>query len=187
MGEDLTGRGLFDDQKLFGYLFCLYYPIYEPQNCFIAVDKDTGQLIGYIIGTDDSEHQYKQFRRKMIPRIVLRLLSITWWKYPESYRIVRYLQTFGKEIPIEKEYPAHLHINILPEYQRKGIGSRMIERFEKQMLNSGVTGIHLGTSSRNVKAIPFYEKHGYRIIKEQKGSIWPDESDIRSLFFAKNL
>ncbi|MFW9992421.1 MAG: GNAT family N-acetyltransferase [Candidatus Odinarchaeota archaeon] len=191
MGEDLTGKELFNDQKLFGYLFCLYYLMYELQHCFVAENTEIGRVVGYVIGTDDSEKQYSQFRKKMIPRIVLRVLMVSWWKYPESFRMIRHLQKLEEgsteTISIEKDYPAHLHINVLSDYQGIGVGSRLLEKFEQHMEDLKVPGIHLGTSSKNVKAIPFYRKHGYKVIHEQEGAMWPGETGVKGLIFAKKL
>ncbi|MFX0090519.1 MAG: GNAT family N-acetyltransferase [Candidatus Hodarchaeota archaeon] len=192
MGEDLTGKDLFNDQRLFGYLFCLYYPRYEAEHGFVAVDtNNNNRIVGYILGSPDSKKQGKQFNRKMVWRIALRLYLFTRWKYPESFRAV---QSFRKIASQENEpgnlyekYPAHLHIDILPEYQRKGIGSRLMQVFEQHMRDLGVPGIHLGTSNHNTKALPFYKKQGYQIISEKESTFWPDVKNYKALIFAKKL
>jgi len=192
MGEDLTEKNLFNDKKLFGYLFCLYYPRYEPEHGFVAVDtKRDNKIVGYILGSDDSVRQSKLFRRKMVPKIALRLFLYTSWRYRESYRAVNSFRRADSQENepenLNEEFPAHLHIDILPEYQRKGIGSELISSFEQHMKDLGVPGIHLGTSNYNEKAIPFYEKHGYRIISEEEGTFWPDVTNFKGLIFAKKL
>ncbi|MFX1535472.1 MAG: GNAT family N-acetyltransferase [Promethearchaeota archaeon] len=192
MGEDLTGRNFFNDKILFGYLFCLYYPRYEPEHCFVAVDsKQDNKIVGYILGSDDSEKQGKLFRRKMIPKIALRLFFYTSWRFPESYRAVNSFRRAdsqeNKLNNLNEEFPAHLHIDILPEYQRKGVGSELIRIFEQHMTDLGVPGVHLGTSNYNEKAIPFYKKHGYRIIFEEEGIFWSDVENFKGIIFAKKL
>ncbi|MFX0061438.1 MAG: GNAT family N-acetyltransferase [Candidatus Hermodarchaeota archaeon] len=67
------------------------------------------------------------------------------------------------------------------------VGSELIRTFEQHMNDLGVSGIHLGTSNYNEKAISFYKKHGYRIISEEEGSFWPDVTNFTSLIFAKKL
>lgn len=198
MGEDLTGKNLFNDIKLFGYLFCLYYLNYETEHCFVAVDKnDSDRIIGYIIGTSDSKRQEFQFVLKMGWRIVLRLFFVTLWIYPQCFWIlltfifrvgVRYMSPFFKFGPknLYDEYPAHLHINILPEYQRYGVGSKLIEKFEQHMRENKVLGIHLRTSNQNYKALPFYSKLGYNKLFENNITFWENISDYKNVIYGKN-
>lgn len=199
MGEDLTGKNLFNDVKLFGYIFCLYYPYYEPEHCFVAVDEDASdKVVGYIIGTPDSKRQELQFAFKMGWRIVLRLIFVTFWRYPGTFRFlidfalrigIKYISTSFEYGPknLYNKYPAHLHINILSEYQRYGIGSRLIEKFEQHMKENKVHGIHLRTSNNNHKALPFYIKHGYNKIYEDDITFWKNISDYKNIIFAKEL
>jgi ribosomal protein S18 acetylase RimI-like enzyme len=84
------------------------------------------------------------------------------------------------------EYPAHLHMNLLPDYQGKGIGTRMILHFEDHLRVKGVGGVHLQTSNYNFKALPFYEKMGFRRVKEVRAP-HPVIRDYCVITFAKRL
>ncbi len=192
MGEDAEGR--FGDKYLFGLLFSLYYVWYEWWNCFVADDR--GRVVGYILGTLDTKRQRRWFICKIGWRILARLCLVSWWRYPNVLKIlVHLISQIGRtdsvgvveEDRISEEYPAHLHIDILEKYQRKGIGSRLMKRFEEHVKKHGVNGIHLETSERNYKAVPFYKKHGYKILRVSNGTLWPDARDVRGLLFAKKL
>ena len=61
------------------------------------------------------------------------------------------------------QYPAHLHIDILPEYQRKGHGTALIDAFLEVIESKGVKGVHLDMVRDNVTARAFYEKIGFQI------------------------
>ena len=186
MGEDVTNY--FSDKRLFGLLFCLYYPKYEPEHCFVAEDK--GRIVGYILGSPDTERQELQFLIKIAPRILFRILFVTSWRYFRDLRIfVHFARLPRSAAPsgINREYPAHLHIDILKQYQRQGIGSKLMEKFENLMRKLKVKGIHLGTSEGNFKAVPFYKKLGYKIIHIDKMGMWPDAPDKRGLIFVKKL
>ena len=190
MGEDMTGRDLFNDKLLFGYLFCLYYPRYEPENGFVAVDTDKGKVAGYILGTCDTLNQRKKLILKMGWRIFLRIIFVTIWNYPET---IRSLFQFAGNIrtkvgfdQISREYPAHLHINILPGYQRMGIGEKLLNTFEDNIRHCA-RGIHLATTDENIKATPFYHKNGYTIIKRCKLNTWMGKRNVNSIIYAKKL
>jgi ribosomal protein S18 acetylase RimI-like enzyme len=189
-GEDLEGGGRFDDRRLFALLFALYYPVYEPENAFVAVDAD-GRIAGYILGTTDSRAQARRFRRRMIPRILLRALAVSWWRYPESFRALvhfgRVSAAHGAMDDVFERYPAHLHINLLAGHQRGGAGSVLLDLFEARVRAAGVGGIHLSTSERNVKALPFYRKHGYVLERILAPGLWPDAPEARGLVFGKRL
>ena len=138
MGEDCTGH--FSDEKLFGYLFSQYYPEFEREHSFVA--DDNGRVVGYILGSPDTVGQGKRFMAKMVPKIILRMLLYTTLRYNKDFRMflkeavigLKYLRLpkDPKNMPhkkINEEYPAHLHIDILEEYQRKGIGEKLMNAF----------------------------------------------------------
>lgn len=192
MGEDLTNMGIFNDIRLFGYLFCLYYPLYEIDHCFVAVDKNCkNKIVGYIVGTDNTIRQKRQVITSMAFRVAGRLFFYTLFKYPESFKsVMMFVRNMGKLENLKElyfEYPAHLHINILPEYQHIGIGTMLIDRFEKHMAYCKILGIHLVTSSNNVKAIPFYYKKGYDLVHQEEHSLWGKLDGWKTLIFAKKI
>ncbi len=191
MGEDLTGSGRFNDRRLFGLLFSLYYVRYESKTCFVSIDSRTGVVAGYILGTNDSVLQERRFSLQMIWRIAARALLCSSWRYPESFKTLLHFNRTQHRMPplrdIFRDYPAHLHINIAPAYQKRGMGSALIERFEKAMRASGARGVHLVTSARNTKALPFYKRHGYAVIRELSPGLWPDAPEAKVLVFAKRL
>jgi GNAT superfamily N-acetyltransferase len=60
-------------------------------------------------------------------------------------------------------YPAHLHIDILPEYQRKGHGTTLINAFLEAVRSQGAIGVHLDMVQHNTKARAFYESIGFQV------------------------
>lgn len=202
MGEDCEIRGKkrnhFTDKKLFGLFFCLYFTDYEPENCFVAeVDN---KVVGYILGSLDAGRQEKIMMARMGWKILFHLAFITSWRHIRDFFTVlgflvsglRYLGTPSnpKNMPhgkILEEYKAELHIDILDGYQRRGIGSRLINAFTNHVKKNGVNGIHLGTSDRNVKAVPFYLKKGFKIVSVNNASLWLDAPGARGLTFAKKI
>jgi ribosomal protein S18 acetylase RimI-like enzyme len=64
------------------------------------------------------------------------------------------------------QFPAHLHINLLPSGQGRGVGVRLVETLFDALGAIGVGGVHLGVGRRNVRAIGFYEHLGFRAIAD---------------------
>jgi GNAT superfamily N-acetyltransferase len=150
--------------------------------------------VGFICGTADSASQQARFQRTMIPRIALRALLFTSWRYPRTFKTLISLRTMGRgqdecgeHSAILSEYPAHLHIDLLAEYQGQGIGTRLMRHFEEHMLHEGVKGIHLQTSNHNRKAVRFYTKMGYTVVQQTRVPSHPSIDDLVLLTFAKRL
>jgi ribosomal protein S18 acetylase RimI-like enzyme len=194
-GSDLTGRNYFDDKRLFFVIFIYYYTRYEPEHFFVAVDTKDDTVLGFIGGTTDTAAQERGFQKKMPWRIASRALLITSWRYPRTFKTVMSMMRMMGDIQenedkrsiLRAEYPAHLHINLLPDYQSMGLGTRMMERFEEHLIGQGVKGVHLQTTSHNRKAIPFYKKMGFTIFSQVEATSHPGFDDLKLLTFVKKL
>jgi len=58
----------------------------------------------------------------------------------------------------------HAHLNLLavrPEFQRRGIGTRMIQWLEESARVAGIRGVHLEVRARNQQARRFYRRLGF--------------------------
>ena len=64
-------------------------------------------------------------------------------------------------VPEVAGYPAHLHIDLLPEWQGRGQGRALIRRFVAGLAAAGVPAVHLGMLSSNVNARAFYDRLGF--------------------------
>jgi GNAT superfamily N-acetyltransferase len=61
-------------------------------------------------------------------------------------------------------HPAHLHIDLLPAYQRQGHGRALIRRLLATLAGAGVPAVHLGMVPANTAARVFYDRLGFREI-----------------------
>lgn len=138
-------------------VYCDYYIEKEPENCFVAVDEND-RAIGYIISTEDFDKFYPVFVNEYYTRIKK-------WEFRRRKSALRSV------IPHEKykeEYPAHLHIDVLPEYQRMGLGHQMTQALIAHLKEKKVKGIMLTTWIRNEKGRGFYDKYGFTLLAEMK-------------------
>lgn len=190
-GEDISRSRQFRDRRLFAMLFCHYYLRYERDTSYVVTPRDEpNRVVGYVLACSDTERYEHAFARRMVPRIALRSLFVTSWRYPRTLFEMLHWERgvpWREANPAGEGFPAHLHIDILPEYQRQGIGGRLLERVETRLRELGVPGIHLVTSSEHRSALPFYEKHGYRKVREQEHHMWSGVSPYRSIVYVKEL
>ena len=139
--------------------YCNYYIEHEPENCFVA--EDGGRVVGYIICTADYDIFEKAFRKKYLPRVFK--LGI------DKYFGARFSATMQKKH--KKTHPAHLHIDILPEYQRMGIGGKLVDALCSHLKSAGVKGVMLTAGASNVKGVNFYSKYGFELLEKRNGCV----------------
>jgi GNAT superfamily N-acetyltransferase len=179
---------------LFADFWTLYYTDYEPESTFVA--EADGQVIGYLMGCTDTKVQQRIQKREIMPRIRRRLMTF-------GYRVDRRFLSFmwrqlrstwrgelahGEEEYI-MDYPAHLHMNLAEGYRSGGIGSMLLSAYLDYLRTSNVTGLHLGTTSYNKLAVPFYKKWGFQIAARYPLTLYegiiPEKVEI--LFFTREV
>ncbi|MBR2867903.1 MAG: GNAT family N-acetyltransferase [Clostridia bacterium] len=139
--------------------FCNYYIEKEPENCFVL--DDDGRAVGYVICAEN----YDKFKPVFDAEYLTQTLDMPPHRY-EWASTSTVLQEKYKE-----EYPAHLHIYILPEYHRKGYGGQLINALFDHLRSKGVKGVMLTVGERNSTGIGFYKKYGFEFIEQWKDDV----------------
>ena len=65
------------------------------------------------------------------------------------------------------DYPAHLHINVHPDYRNSGIGADLVTAFETLCAARGCAGVHVVTAA-SARNRAFYERLGYEAVSERR-------------------
>ncbi len=160
---------LFNDPNLLGHFYAAPYAVLEPGLCFIlTVDK---KPCGYILGTQNSENFAVNSEKHWFPVLRPQYPLDKKYKSAMESRIVQLIHEGYKPKPGLLNYPAHLHIDILPVAQRKGMGRKMIETFTGKLRSLNVPALHLEVGKQNKNAVLFYQKAGFEIIHEYEFSI----------------
>ena len=158
-GEDATG--LFDDPRLLGEVYVGPYVMLEAGIGYTVLHEDRAPA-GYILAAVDT----RRFEAEA---------EEDWWpslreRYPhpvddpttadeEMIALIHHPELAADGVVAE--YPAHLHIDLLPHIQGKGVGRAVIDRLFDELRTRGVPGVHLGADPRNERAIAFYEHLGF--------------------------
>lgn len=165
-GADATG--VLDDDALWADLFVLPYAARHPEFVFV-VETDDGRVAGYIAGVPDTRAFEEWFRDEWWPaHSAGRPRPAAEATRQDGILIYAYGRGPGAE-PYGDTYPAHLHIDLLPELQGQGWGRRLIETLADALRDAGVTGLHLGTDVRNTGAVAFYERLGFTPLASHPG------------------
>lgn len=160
---------LFSDPDLVGHFFVAPYVQYEPDVAFIVTNDN--EPCGYIVGTKDSQKFFEKCESDWLPILRNRYPLSSESNNLHDTRIIKRIHE-GHFVKKEfMDYPAHLHINLLPETQGQGIGRKIMEIFINNLKEFKVPALHLEVGKTNTGAIKFYERVGFQIIKKYDHSI----------------
>lgn len=152
----------FGSRKLFADMFTLYFTDFNSNYNFVAWDENKKKVVGYLLGCLDTHQHNEIYKKKVVPKILKRILS---GEYGFSKATLRHLKSRIKQliyaehkiVPPLNKYPAHLHINLDRHYRRFGLGGKLMQNYFNLLKEKNICGVHLGTTSLNTQAIPFYE------------------------------
>ncbi len=156
--EGGDSRALFPDEGLMPAIFAEPYCHLEPELAFV-LDDGGGRAVGYVIGTADTAAFAARFRESWIPRVTHRYPPLTRVPRSPAEEMVGLLHTPERMVLADlAAYPAHLHIDLLPEYQRRGHGRALMYTLLTALHDRGVPAVHLGMVTANKAARAFYDR-----------------------------
>lgn len=153
-GGDATG--LYESDDLIPDIFAGPYVDFEPELAFVV---DTGVTIaGYIIAAADTRAFVERYRTERLPDFAA--------KYPRDAGPVPEMVDLGYQpermlVAEVDDYPAHLHIDLLPELQGLGFGRKLVRTLLAALAARGIRGLHLTMAASNTPARAFYDRLGF--------------------------
>lgn len=108
------------------------YLRHDPQFGYLAL-RPSGEVAGYLVGAIEDPAQAARFADM------------------EFFTALRE-QT--------KKFPAHLHVNVAPDFRNRGIGGRLIDHFVADAKAYGSPGVHVVTGAGSPN-ISFYNRNGF--------------------------
>lgn len=170
---------LYVDKRMVGHIYSAPYAIHEPDLCYVVEDGDG--VCGFVLGTTDT----RRFER---------CLEDAWWpdlrrRYPAPPAARRDVWTpderradlihHPSRAPDEvvKDHPAHLHMNLLPRVQGKGLGAVLLDYWLGAVRSAGVRGVHVAVNRSNQRGARFWQGRGFSKLSlhdngESGSSVW---------------
>ncbi len=145
--------------KKIALTYSTYYARAERETSFIL--DDGGKAVGYIICAPDFKRFIKNFRKTEVKEL---------WALDKKFAATAYLLPLGY-LPFYKKYPAHLHINLLDDYQGKGYGSELMDTLSAKLREMNLHGVMLIVDGENTGAQRFYERKGFRKVISAFGGV----------------
>ena len=158
-GQDATG--LYDDPRLLGEVYVGPYLRFAPEFAWVYADEaDVARA--YVLGVTDTRAFDELLEERWWPELRSRYPLETAPANPRDREIVAYVHAPERRSPeLVADYPAHLHIDLVPEVQGGGRGGAMLRTLLDALAAAGASGAHLGVARSNERAIGFYTHLGF--------------------------
>jgi ribosomal protein S18 acetylase RimI-like enzyme len=158
-GHDATGK--YSDDGLMPDIFAGPYLECAPELAFVV---DTGERVsGYVLAVADTRAFVDWFGREWLPRPsrLSRFEHVDPPVSPEDVIVDLGYRPERMLIPEVDDFPAHLHIDLLPELQGQGFGRELVRTLLAALRERGIRGVHLGMDPANRSARAFYDRLGF--------------------------
>ena len=149
------------DRSSFEDLFSSWYTDAEPESLWVA-DRG-GKAVGYLFGCTDTaraEGPARAALRAVLERGLLLRPGTAGFFWRCIGDVLRDLG-FPPGDLIDPRWPAHLHVNLLPEARRQGVGAALMHSWLDRLREQRVPGCHLGAFVENTSGIAFFERMGF--------------------------
>jgi ribosomal protein S18 acetylase RimI-like enzyme len=161
-GHDATS--MFRDPRMPGHIYAAPYAIFEPSLAFVA--QDAGGVGGYVVAALDSQAFEQRLERDWWPALrashpepspdLAKGLSA-----PEQFALHWIHHPWGTPDELARDFPSHLHINLVPRLQGQGTGRQLIAAVISALRDQDSPGLHLHVRRSNQRAAGFYRHVGF--------------------------
>lgn len=150
-------RDLFADLLVSAYT--------DVSNPLVWVAVQEGDVVGYLTGCLNEIRLARVRLFRVLPATLTRAVLRGVWarrsflQFAWANRNALWERT--PRFPVEREYPAHLHINLVPIVRGAGIGGVLVDRFVEVAKNAGSSGIAVSVREDNTRGRAFFERNGF--------------------------
>lgn len=180
----------FDGKDILMDFLTQYFTDYEPESCFVAVDR--GLVVGYLLGAKSKTSLENSFRLKIFPRLLLHAIKkgILFKKKNIVFIFNCFISFLRKEFKMpdsSMDYPATLHINLKENWRKLRAGSRLIAAYLEYLAQEKIPGVNLATMSD--RAAGFFQKQGFDLLYKGKRSYFRHilQRDLPIYIYGKKL
>ena len=160
-GGDATGR--WSSDALLPDIFVEPYVTFAPGWAWVVeLDGPDGvQIQGYLVAVSDTAAFVSWWADTWTPWFAAGYTRPEVPYSEEEQLVMRGHRPGVMEIDELEDYPAHLHVDLLPAAQGQGWGMKLIGRLRSELADVGVPGVFASLDEGNAAARAFYEKIGF--------------------------
>ncbi len=157
-GEDATS--LFEDPRLLGEVYVGPYVMLPSGIGFTPVDVEGPG--GYVLAAIDTSRFEAECEAEWWPALRARYADPGPNPSTADEKVIAAIhRPHRASDAVLARFPAHLHLDLLPRLQGRGVGVTMMNRLLAELVARGVRGVHLDADRRNDRAIGFYTHLGF--------------------------
>jgi len=190
--RDAIGR-IFEQTGLFGEPVAKYFPKaafitdtmvsyylrFEPEWVLLAETTNPRRTVGYILGCPDTARRSSRAVTWLLPVLAgsmvrngLLLDRAAWLLTARGLREQVRRTLCRTAAPDLDPYPAHLHMAVAPDCQRRGAGQALLSELLDRLRAAGARGVHLETTNRHPAALALYTKAGFRELARHRTRVF---------------
>ncbi len=152
---------LYRDPQMLGHLYAAPYLVLAPELAIVVEDEEG--VAAYIVGALDTVAFEARMEAEWWPALRARYPDpegppASW--SPDQMRAWQIHHPHPPPARIVGPYPSHLHINLYPRQQGRGLGQALLGAWFARVAALGSRGLHLGVSPANHRALRFYAAYG---------------------------
>jgi GNAT superfamily N-acetyltransferase len=172
---------LYRDPKMMGHIYVAPYALQEPALALVVEDGDG--VAGFAVGTTDTASWEARLERAWWPALRARYADSADIapadRTPDQRRAFLIHHPAKTPAAVAEKYPAHLHMNLLPRVQRRGVGSTLLETWLERAASVGAHDLHVGVNRGNGGAIRFWASRRFKALTV------PSHVDERTLWMGR--
>lgn len=169
-GKDASA--MHNDRKLVGHLYSAPYGVLEPEHVFVA--EDELGVAGYVVGTHDTDAFVAWQERDWWPALRRHYAALPDDALTDAdrQRLAPIVTPSFNPADIVADYPAHIHMNLLPRLRGQRIGTQLLQMWIDQARTAGVNAIHLGANAANTGGVAFWTRSGFQPLRTIGRTAW---------------
>lgn len=168
---------LYDDPRLIGHIYAAPYAVLAPELVRVVEDRDG--VGGYVLGALDTLEWAARLERQWWPHLRQRYADPrdipAASRTPDQRRAAMIHEPETPPAEVVARFPAHLHMNLLPRLQGRGLGSALLGTWLAAAGDRGASRVHVGANRGNTGAVRFWGARGFRELEPEDGggrTVW---------------
>lgn len=158
-------------RELLGHVYAGPYIVAPPTRSVVVVDE--AGVAGYLMCATDTAEFTAWCESSWWPGLRADYPRAAVGRAAADQEVVDLIHAPPVASPrVVAEYPAHLHIDMLPRVRGRGLGSRLILELLADLSHRGIPGIHLDVGSDNARAIALYSRLGFVELERRPDSVF---------------
>jgi GNAT superfamily N-acetyltransferase len=154
---------LYRDGDLVGHIYAAPYAVLEPELTLVAEDEEG--VAGYVVGATDTAVWFDRLEREWWPDLRRRYADPS-GSPPRSWTADQF-RAFLIHHPqpplaaVVSTFPTHLHLNLAPRLQGRGVGAALLAAGFLEAEGRGVGPAHVGVNAANSRGLRFWAAQGF--------------------------